>query len=356
MKYIVYQTTNLKNNKIYLGVHKCENPEIFDGYLGCGIKITVPSSYMNPTTPLQFAVKKYGTKLFKRTTLKTFDSLEDAFKLEAELVTQEFINRKDTYNAKLGGQGGCSYFVEIYQFDLKGQLVKKWNSIKEASNFYSISDTAIFNAAKFKGSCKNYFWSKVDTIQVSEYSHYVGQICYKYSGAGKLVDSYNSLVEAAKDNNTYLQSIQRAVKGGYKVNDYFYSLELQEEYSQIPKISLKGKTLFVYSLEGIFITALSTTPEILEFFKIKSPSSITTAIRTKRQYKNYQLSLEYYDMLPPVTDKRNLKKKVGKFTLTGDFIEEFGSVTEAAKKCGSGVLKVVRGQQQQCKGFIFKYL
>ena len=39
MKYIVYCTTCTKNGKIYIGVHKTENPEVFDGYIGNGLKI-----------------------------------------------------------------------------------------------------------------------------------------------------------------------------------------------------------------------------------------------------------------------------------------------------------------------------
>jgi hypothetical protein len=156
MKYIVYQTTNIKNNKIYIGVHKTDI-DTFDGYIGCGIKLNNPSSYMNPITPLQYAVKKYGTSNFKRITLATFDLAEDAFKLECQLVNQEFIQRKDTYNAKLGGLGGSSYSIKINQFDLNGILLKQWTSIIEASSFYCISDTAISNANKFKGSCKQFF-------------------------------------------------------------------------------------------------------------------------------------------------------------------------------------------------------
>ena len=39
-KYIVYETTNLVNNKIYIGVHKTTDPDKFDGYLGNGIYAT----------------------------------------------------------------------------------------------------------------------------------------------------------------------------------------------------------------------------------------------------------------------------------------------------------------------------
>lgn len=356
MKYIVYQTTNTKNNKIYIGVHKTGNPDIFDGYIGCGIKITNPSSYMNPITPLQYAVKKYGTGSFKRSILQIFDTIEEAFNLEKILVNQEFINRKDTYNAKIGGLGGSSYSTKINQFTLKGEYIKTWDSIIEASEFYNVSDTAIHNASKFKGKCRDYFWSKEPTIDVKEYSNTAGQICYKYSSEGKYIENYNSLPEAAKINNTSLQSIQRAVKGGYKVGDYYYSLKLHEEYLGKEKVTLKNALLYVYSLEGEYLTTLRGISEMCEFFNIKTTGSLNVAIRTNRQYKNYQISLEYREKMDKIHDKRNTKKKVAQYTLSGDFVREFDSITLAVAEFGTGVQKVLKGQQKQCKNFIFRYI
>ena len=89
MKYIVYQTVNKENGKLYIGVHKTENPEIFDGYIGNGIYVGY--SLENPKTVYQHALKKYGYKSFIRTVLFTYDTVEEALKKEAELVTPEFV-------------------------------------------------------------------------------------------------------------------------------------------------------------------------------------------------------------------------------------------------------------------------
>lgn len=90
--YIVYKTTNLVNDKIYVGVHSTDNPDVFDGYLGSG-KV------------LLLAKKKYGKEKFKRETLFTYETYEEAFLKEHRIVDKEFIERKDTYNIKIGGDG-----------------------------------------------------------------------------------------------------------------------------------------------------------------------------------------------------------------------------------------------------------
>ena len=92
MPWIVYETTNTVNGKRYIGVHKQDGDE-FDGYLGSG-------KY------LANAIAKYGRENFARRTMFSFESEQDAYAREAEIVTEEWCKRKDSYNMKPGGFGG----------------------------------------------------------------------------------------------------------------------------------------------------------------------------------------------------------------------------------------------------------
>lgn len=355
MKYILYQTTNLINNKIYIGQHKTKDPLIFDGYIGCGIKINTPSSYMKPCSPLQYAVKKYGVKNFRRTTLKVVDTLEEVLKLEAEIVDYNFIKRPDTYNAQLGGTTGYKY-LPINQFDLNGKFIKTWNTMIEAAEFYNVSHTAIYNAVHYKGSCVKYYWAKEQSIDTSKFLNTPETKVFQYNAiTGKFIQMYNSVKEAALAIGVTQQSIGNAMKSGYKIKEYYFNSSLIEEWRGKPKVSLKGKNLYVYNLDGEYLTTLKNGNEIREYFHIKTTNQITTAIRKEIPYKNYQVSLEYRESLPKAKIGTFYKRAVLVYTVDGKFVEELPTITKTIEKYSYGAQKVLKGTQKQCRGYIFKY-
>lgn len=135
MKYIIYITVNKVNGKIYVGVHKTNNPFQFDGYIGNGIWIRKNGGkFHSPQTAFQRAFNKYGDKSFTRHTIMVLESEEEAYNMEAEIVTEEFIKSGKSYNLSIGGYGGSQTTLrkEVHQYSLEGKYISSFNSISDA--------------------------------------------------------------------------------------------------------------------------------------------------------------------------------------------------------------------------------
>ena len=107
MRFFVYKTTCLVNQKYYIGVHR--ELRYSDGYIGCGIcsqGTAVSLKKKGVKSILLDSVLKYGYKNFKREIIKEFDNENDAYKYEEEILTTEFVKNKKCLNIKTGGSGG----------------------------------------------------------------------------------------------------------------------------------------------------------------------------------------------------------------------------------------------------------
>jgi hypothetical protein len=105
--YIIYETRNIKNNMIYIGQHTTKN--LNDSYLGSGLR-------------LKRAIKYYGCANFEKTILFIFTTQQEMIDKEIELVDDNFIARKDTYNLIAGGT--CAYAGKILVKDSDGNIFK----------------------------------------------------------------------------------------------------------------------------------------------------------------------------------------------------------------------------------------
>jgi hypothetical protein len=121
--YTVYKTTNLKNNRYYIGAHKTENPN--DDYLGSGLAI-------------KRAIKYYGRSNFIKEVLFVFQHEDEMYQKERELVEQNIENPL-CYNLMEGGIGGFDHINSnrhIYQNPMKNPEVVRRN-LESRSNGYS---------------------------------------------------------------------------------------------------------------------------------------------------------------------------------------------------------------------------
>lgn len=99
MKHYIYKTTNLITKKYYIGKHSSQNIEN-DHYLGSG-------------SLLKRAIKKYGKHNFKKQILYVYQTEKQAYQKQRQIVNQQFVKQKDTYNITLGGYGSWQHVKEL---------------------------------------------------------------------------------------------------------------------------------------------------------------------------------------------------------------------------------------------------
>ena len=358
-KYIVYETTNLVNGKIYVGLHKTENPDIFDKYLGNGVISTQPYTYMYAKTAFQYAVKKYGPENFRRKTLAVFDTIEEASDLEEQIVNEKFLEREDVYNMVLGGLGGyfISNRVKVYQYDENGNYINEYESFADAALQLNCDYTLISYAVRKKAKAKGYFWNtdKVEKLDLTNYNLGLNHAIkvFFYSKDGKYLGGFKTQASCERKTGISSSSIRNACILGVLVkNKYYISYIKAESYDKARTEYLKTRSVYKYNPDGSFCKSYETQLEA----ELENKTNITKSIKLKIPDENgYLWGLEKLDNYN-VPKKKNQKRKVGKYSLDGTLVKIYESATAAEKENGTSVWKVLAGTNKTHKQHIYKYL
>ena len=350
MKYIVYCTTCIENGKIYIGVHKTEDPDVFDGYIGNGIKVGY--FIKNPKTAFQRALKKYGYSKFKRTTLYIFDSEIEAYNKEEEIVTIDFIKRRDNYNTSLGGKSSGTVFKYIYQYDLEGNYIKEWFGVEETAKIFKCNDNRFNIAIKEKRSAFNSFWSfeKVKKLDITDYKLSQHSEIYQYDLEGNLINIWNSVKEIQEQyqftkNSLCSAKSQKIPLGGFYFVDAFINIvDIIKSRELIDCIT--DKSISKYDQNG---NKIYTYPSIKQASKENNISTnvIKKSIQNNEGIWSFGISDKYVQNVNYVT------VKIEQYDLQGNLIKVWDSISQCSKEHPK-VRAVLKGIRNQTHGYTFK--
>lgn len=287
--YIVYKTTNLINGKIYVGVHRT-NVDIFDNYYGCGCyKKDLKNNRVNG---FPAAIRKYGCKNFKRETLFEFPDTNEgmlaAYKKEEEIVTEEFVKRKDTYNLTRGGQWTVYETLKkpIAQYTIQGKFIRSWESTSEAQLKLGLTSipNALLGISKYAGEWQWRYYngddSDIEAVTTKEKS------VYQFDLQGNLIKCWRSITEASKSFEEDRQysikvMISRCCLGKTnQVNGYYWSFKPKFEFRTNKHYSAVAK----YDDNGIFLESYTTIKEAAERNNIKTSTNIIACIKGKQKH------------------------------------------------------------------------
>ena len=198
MKYIVYKTTNIKNNYIYIGVHKSYT-DSFDGYLGCGVNINKETSYSNPSTKFQKAVLALMGKNVDELYYYSFihaNSYKEARVLQ--------IQNREVHKYNSNGSYICSYDSQLEaEEDNPGSNITK--SIQT-----SLEDDNGFKWSLFKRE-------QIDCA-TKKYKRKVGL----YSDSGELLKVWESARACCREVGGAVQNVLNGKYKKHKGNIYKY--------------------------------------------------------------------------------------------------------------------------------------
>lgn len=301
MKYIVYITINLCNGKFYIGVHRT-NPDIFDGYIGCGI---YRASQATKEYTLHKAVRKYGYENFKRTIIKIFPDTDDgrkqAFELEAILVNETLLKSKTTYNTALGGRESTteSLMKTVYMFDLNGNYLRSFKNAREAAIYINPENQDSVRAA-IKNNCLGqtsssfgYFWSYTKKFN---YINNCNREVAQYTINGKFLRTFKSITDAEVSlslNSIHQAIIKKGSAGGFQWRYY------EGDNSNISTlINTKTKNYFLpiimYDKNGNIIKEFDCVKQCVSEYPELSASQINRVLNnTIKSHKGY--SFRYKD-------------------------------------------------------------
>lgn len=260
IKYYIYRTTNLINNKKYIGKHK---GRLDDNYLGSGILLTK-------------AIEKYGEQNFKKEILYISQSEEENREKEKYFIKIfNAVESDDYYNIAEGGQGG--YVTQGYEGQRRKEINKKISLALAKEKHPMFGKHHQEETKQLLRQASLDYWTEEKRQERSR----------KYSGEGNPMygkkqtkESIENRIKhtdfAAYRTEKYRQKMSKATSG-----------ERNGNYGNTGDKAKNGKQIKMYNNNHELIRTFNTKKMALEFLQLQSHDGLNKAIKNSSLYKGY---------------------------------------------------------------------
>ncbi|WP_028890808.1 NUMOD1 domain-containing DNA-binding protein [Tenacibaculum sp. 47A_GOM-205m] len=201
MKGIIYKVSNKENDMVYIGATTKTIEE--------RKKDHIQKSSTAKNVKFYNAISTYGVEAF------TWEQIDMAVSFN-ELAEKEK-NYILKYNSKEGGfnsDRGGGFEKKVFQYDLKGNLVKSYNSLTKASETVNTSKQSISRACLSTNKLyDNFYWSYIYKEPFKPDTDNRKKVVYQYALNGEYVAEYLSVAEASRQTGFNKTSIAKVCRG-----------------------------------------------------------------------------------------------------------------------------------------------
>lgn len=244
-------------NKYYVYCHKKENGDIF--YIGVSKYYNRGNKYYRAFCAERGNRNKYWVEIFNQNNkkcnveiIKEFDNINDAYKLEIELIKKygKIHNGTGILSNMQDGGFVSEYGKSVLCYNFDGIFLSKYDSVNDAAKKLGIkSSDQIYHSILYGvGIMKKYRFTYYENNYKLKINEYISVTpCFQYELNGKFIKKWRSIEDAATELNINRGGIRLSIKGKYKKYcGFIWSdkiIEFNEKIYEIGKFDMVTKKL-----------------------------------------------------------------------------------------------------------------